>query len=816
MTASNVIDLHREVSLSLLKSGVGYAVRTPRGQKDPGHLGMQGGWDPSANSPEKSRLNIEALERNNDNLGVHLFGAFVDVDVDTDSPFMVPALDFFLPPTAHIWGRKSRPRTHRLYGVSLPGVDPASTFDPSAYPFLRTLSKHEGLSVEIRGGEARSGQYSLLPGSLHPSGEAYEWVDPAAAKATPATVDLLRVVNGVRFACAVAAIAPYWTEGNRNSLCMALSGFMHRAAAHCQDLNTAYGLEFGKKQAEDLLRGLMHVAGDDETDYNMRLKTFTTTWEKADAGHPVQGATSIQKLTGNDEIVSVLYALLTDSPDLVELDEFMARYAVRNNTSNIIDLAKVGAQNVQFVMTVTDFHNSHMHRTITNGSTGERRKMTGILMSSSRAIRVDGLAFVPGAGEMVDKDGGLFVNQWRGFDVAPAVSATDEDAKLFVDYVHKIVANGSEEAAKWVLDWCAQMFQEPGRKPGTALVLVGKPGSGKTFLFEKVLRKIIGRNHSLSTNNVETLLGNFNIDSSAKILVCCNEALNSRRRADANKLKSMITDETRRVEPKNINAFEVEDHTRYGFTSNEETDAVAILDGDSDRRYTVLKVCEDYAYKSNVPDKVKAEYWDALHQWTEDRENLAKLHRWFLDRTVDFRSVRVPHVTDAKRIIAQHSQRGFDDWLMHIVNYEHPLENMRESDQKSAESYVSVKGILKPTLSEWPDFISYRRLEDSYEYYRKRKGVSASTPSYNAQQIKSEFYKRGILKTEDTKRIKHQYETWERGEQKIEEKYIRVTTMPKREYIAAYLEEHLGFKADAQDAEVIEGNKTDATELPDF
>lgn len=814
-TASNVVDFHREVSLMLLKSGVGYAVRTPKGQKDPGHLGMQGGWDPSANSPEKSSQNIVALERNDDNLAVHLFGAYVDVDVDTDNPLMAPALDYFLPATSHVWGRASRPRTHRLYGVSLPGVSPEAAYDPTAYPFLRMLSKHPDINVEIRGGDKRSGQYSLLPGSLHPSGEAYEWADVASAKATPATVDLMRVINGVRFACAVCAIAPYWTEGNRNALCMALSGFMHRAASHCEELNT--GLEFTKREAEDILRGLMSVSGDDETDYNMRIKTFSTTWDKADAGSPVSGATTIAKLTGNPDLIGILYALLTDNPDLIAFDEFMARYAIRNNSSTVIDLEKVGVANIQSIMSMQDFHNSNLHRTITNGSTGEKRKMTAMLVHSQRAIRVDGLAFIPGQPEIAEKDGGKFVNAWRGFQIEPAPVATDEDVALFLDYVHENVANNDKGAAEWVLDWLADIFQRPESKCGTALVLVGLPGSGKTFLGEKVMRRIIGRNHSLSSNSMENLLKSFNADSANKVFIVCNEALNSRRRQDASRLKSMITDETRRIEPKGIDPFEVEDCARYAFTSNDESDAIAIVDGEADRRYTVIKTNDRYAEKSTLDRESKATYWRKMHEWASNDENLAKLHRWLLDRKFDRFNIQRPYTTEAKRVIAQHSQRGFNDWLMQIVNYEHPLENLRRVDQRTEESFVFRDRKWVPTLGEWPSFISYTRLEESYKQYAKNKGASGM-PAYNAQQIKSEFEKRGLLLDTSVKRVDYKYEEWENGQPVEREKRLRLMAMPTREHIASYLKDSLGYIADLSEGETISASddKPSGKPQPDF
>lgn len=783
-----VIDMHREVSIGLLKSTTAYAIRTPKGQKDPGHVR----WDPRTNSHEESQKTIHLLERSNDNIGVHLHGKAIDVDTDTDNPFVLAALDHFLPATAHVWGRKSRPRTHRFYETI--GME---AFDPSQYPFLAAIQKIPTLAVEIRGGEAKSGRYSLLPGSLHPSGETYEWADLKAARSTPVTVDLSRIVNGVRFACVAALIAPYWTEGVRNQLCMALSGFFHRAAAHVADMGAMSQLFFERKDAKELMEGLIKISDDDEADYAMRMRTFDQTWDKADQGHPVQGATTLVKITGDESLLPLLYTLLADTPDLIAFDKFLDRYAVRNGTSNIIDRQRAGHRSASFLMTVNDFRNSNMHMTITTG-TGERRQMTNILLASTRTLRVEGLAFVPGDDDLIIRGDAKFVNQWRGFEIPMYdKKVKKEDVSIFLDYVENILADGNAKSYEWILAWVADLFKFPATKPGTALVMVGKPGSGKTFLGEKIIRPIIGRNHSMQTNTIESLTGTFNQDSSNMLFVQCDEAMNSRRQSDANRMKSMITDRTRRIEPKGVNAYEVEDSARYYFTSNKENEAVAIVDGQDDRRYSVYRINEAYAASSDMDPDKKDEYWRKLHEWAENTENLSKVHRYLYDHVYDRAMLRKPLDTEARRRIQQHSQRGFDDWLMQIVSYEHPFENLQERDQKTEESYILKRGKYVMSMDGWPDMVSYRRLEDSYEYYRKRKGMAATTSSYNAQQIKQELIARKVLPKEPASgRIDHSYEIWKNGVPVIEVKKIRVTAMPKREELLAYLWEKFGFRVD--------------------
>ncbi len=809
--AGNVVDLHREVSISLLKSSTGYAVKTPRGQKEPGHFR----WDPMANSRANSEKVIYEIERSDDNLGIHLHGRVVDVDVDTDNPILSQALDYFLPPTSHIWGRKSRPRTHRLYELTGANDQP---FDPSEFPFLETLKKNSEIQLEIRGGHLKSGQYSLLPGSLHPSGESYQWEDVSKANSTPASVDLFRVLNGVRFASVASIIAPFWTEGQRNQMCMALSGFLHRAAAHAKDMGAMSQIYFEKADAKKLLEGVLKLADDDASDYAMRIRTFEQTWEKAEKGVPVQGATALMKMTGRDDLISLLYSLLVDSPDLRAFDEFMERYAMRNNTSNVIDRRRVGVRGAVSLMTVNDFRNSYMHKNITTGS-GERRSMTAMLLASERAIRVEGLAFVPGGEEMVEKEGGKYINQWSGYAIPPYEGeVVDADVEPVVRYIREVVCNGNEKAFQWVYAWIADMFKNPQSKPGTALVLVGKPGSGKSFLGSEVVRRIIGHNHTMQTNNIESLTGQFNSDSQNMLFIQCDEALNSRRHADANKLKSMITDKTRRIEPKNINAYEIEDVARYLMTSNEINDAVAIVDGQNDRRYTVIHVNESYSSRSDMNEDHRVKFWNDLYAWVEVESNMAKLHRHLLMHEYDRALIRKPLETKARNNIQQHSQRGFDDWLMQIVYYEHPLESLIERDQRTEESYIRKEGKWLQTIETWPDMISYRRLEESYDLYRRKKGMSSSTASYNAQQIKQEFVSRGLLPPEcPTARLDHREEQWKNGSPVVITRKIRISAMPSKNDILAHLGKQFGFSINhGVETDLGVEEKTDDTKTPDY
>lgn len=220
------ISTQRHVSLDFIKNRGAFAVRVIRGQKAP----HKDEWNPKLNDATKSEMLLRELRNDEvDNFGAHWHGPLVDVDIDSDSPALMAALEILLPPCNHIWGHASRPRTHRAYQLK-------NSFDPTSIPILDRIKRIEEVKLELRGGPPSRGRYTLLPGSVHPSGEEYLWVDLHKARYSPTVTTIDQILKAIRLAGAVAVLAPYWIEGLRNDLIMALSGFLHRTAKIAESL----------------------------------------------------------------------------------------------------------------------------------------------------------------------------------------------------------------------------------------------------------------------------------------------------------------------------------------------------------------------------------------------------------------------------------------------------------------------------------------------------------------------------------------------------------------------------------------------------
>ena len=145
-----------------------------------------------------------------ENIGIILgsaSGGLADTDLDCAEALAL-ATDY-LPPTESIAGRSSKPRSHFFY-TSLIGK-PLDLIDPENGETL----------VELRGG---AGLQTLVPPSVHPSGEIVEWQDDG----DPAQVDPARLVTAVKELGAACLILRRMPDKGRHGTLMAVSGWLLR------------------------------------------------------------------------------------------------------------------------------------------------------------------------------------------------------------------------------------------------------------------------------------------------------------------------------------------------------------------------------------------------------------------------------------------------------------------------------------------------------------------------------------------------------------------------------------------------------------
>jgi hypothetical protein len=186
-------------------------VPIPKGQKGPRIRGWQNLRITEADAPKY----FNAVG----NVGIILGEASGGLaDVDLDCPEAVRFAPNLLPETKSIFGRPSKPQSHRLYHVSVTARS-LHFKDPITSDTL----------LELR---ADSGKQTVFPPSTHPSGERIEW----ACDGDPLTINyaiLKKAVSNLAARCLIARYLPAVT--NTAELLSALPGIELRVAERIQE-----------------------------------------------------------------------------------------------------------------------------------------------------------------------------------------------------------------------------------------------------------------------------------------------------------------------------------------------------------------------------------------------------------------------------------------------------------------------------------------------------------------------------------------------------------------------------------------------------
>ena len=132
------------------------------------------------------------------------------------------------------------------------------------------------------------------------------------------------------------------------------------------------------------------------------------------------------------------------------------------------------------------------------------------------------------------------------------------------------------------------MVQHPWDKPGVALVLRGRKGTGKTLLTE-ILARVIGGPNTLITANGKKLFETFNWFLADKLLIGAEEAFFAGNRELNDKLKHLLTGDEIEVEQKFGQRISMRSMHRVIMTSNHDQVVAA---SDDERRFFVCDVSD--------------------------------------------------------------------------------------------------------------------------------------------------------------------------------------------------------------------------------
>ncbi len=232
----------------------------------------------------------------------------------------------------------------------------------------------------------------------------------------------------------------------------------------------------------------------------------------------------------------------------------------------------------------------------------KQRNLFDLWMTSPRRRSLDGIVFDPTG--MAPPN---YHNIWRGF----AVDAREGDCSLFLAHAFDVMCSANEALFEWLMAFLADAVQNPGRRPGTAIVFRGKQGTGKS-LFVSFFLRLLGI-HAVTVTNSRHLVGNFNDHLKYALVIHIDEGHWGGDKATEGTIKALVTEPVRMVESKGKDAYPIDNYARLLFTTNHDW---AVPAGLEERRFLVVDVSDvhmqDHAYFKALSDQMEHGGLEAL------------------------------------------------------------------------------------------------------------------------------------------------------------------------------------------------------------
>ena len=225
-----------------------------------------------------------------------------------------------------------------------------------------------------------------------------------------------------------------------------------------------------------------------------------------------------------------------------------------------------------------------------------------------------------------------YYNLWKGF----AYKSVKGKCDLYLNHIQNVICSGNKAYFEYLLDWMADVIQNPTKKPGVAIVLRGGSGTGKGT-FASIFGSLFG-NHFLPLTEAKHITGTFNSHLMNCLLLFADEAMFGGDEKAESALKTLISESTKEIEFKYQNTFIVPNYIHLIIASNKQY--VIRLEGD-DRRYFVLDV--------NKKVQKEHDYFNAIYKET-DKGGRQALMYFLLNRKISRNLKNIPETEASKEL----------------------------------------------------------------------------------------------------------------------------------------------------------------------
>ena len=295
-----------------------------------------------------------------------------------------------------------------------------------------------------------------------------------------------------------------------------------------------------------------------------------------------------------------------------------------------------------------------------------------------------------------------YYNLFNGFkaELLP-VFRNYERIQPVLDHMKIVLCSNNEEHYKWLLQYYANIIQNPTKKTDTIIIYKGTQGCGKNIFIDNFAKNIIGENYSISTANPERqLLGNFNGLLLNKVFAVCNEVGNDMRPL-IDRLKDLATAPDNIIEKKGKEPIINKNHININFTTNNNNP----IDIQNDDRRMVWFHCN--------PEFVgNTEYFIKLASCFKNEQDISSLYNYLKEEVqitiADFQITR-PITKEYEAI----KRLNVPNYTKFLIDYFSEKENVDFHKYKGVNSQVIKATDLYRKYKNWCENTTFKPFNKS-------------------------------------------------------------------------------------------------------
>lgn len=250
----------------------------------------------------------------------------------------------------------------------------------------------------------------------------------------------------------------------------------------------------------------------------------------------------------------------------------------------------------------------------------------------------------------IGNDKSVVCNLWGGWPTVPK----EGNCEILLELLRWMCSleKNAESVYQWILRWLAYPIQHPGAKMQTTLLFHGLQGAGKNLFFDTISDIYGDYGRTIGQSEMES---QFNPWASRALFLICDEIIaRLELYALKNRLKSLITGSTIRINEKTIRSWVERNHCNMVSLSNEQHPSVI---EHRDRRHCVIW----------TPESLPGEFYREVNECLKNGGRQA-LHHYLLHLDLgDFDEHAKPPMTKAKQDVQKLSagsvERFIEDWL---------------------------------------------------------------------------------------------------------------------------------------------------------